>query len=368
MSTTAPPPPAAVDLGRTLDFVLPPELEATEPPELTLGRRDAVRLLVSAGRRTPVHATVDRLAEFLRPGDLVVVNTSATVPAALDATTPDGERVVVHVSTELPSALWLVEVRRPVAGGSTEPHDGDFSSTTLAVAGGAEVAILGRTPGSLRLWAADVRTDGTLVDHLVRHGRAIRYRYVPRQWPIEAYRNAYADERGSAEMPSAGRPVTAEVITSLVSHGIGVSPLVLHTGVASLEHHEAPYPERYRVSPVTARRVNETHAAGGRVVAIGTTVVRALETATDDDGVTHPGEGWTDLVVTPERGVRAVDGLLTGWHEPAATHLLMLEAVAGREALELAYAAALEAGYRWHEFGDSHLLLPARSPGRCGRR
>jgi S-adenosylmethionine:tRNA ribosyltransferase-isomerase len=223
-------------------------------------------------------------------------------------------------------------------------------------------------PGSVRLWVADVRTDGTVVDHLVRHGRAIRYGYVPRQWPIEAYRNAYADEPGSAEMPSAGRPVTAEVITSLVSHGIGVSPLVLHTGVASLEHHEAPYPERYRVSPVTARRVNETHAAGGRVVAIGTTVVRALETATDADGVTHPGEGWTDLVVTPERGVRAVDGLLTGWHEPAATHLLMLEAVAGREALELAYAAALEAGYRWHEFGDSHLLLPARSPGRCGRR
>jgi S-adenosylmethionine:tRNA ribosyltransferase-isomerase len=159
--------------------------------------------------------------------------------------------------------------------------------------------------------------------------------------------------------------VTSDVITSLVTHGISVSPLVLHTGVASLESHEAPYPERYRVSPVTARRVNETHAAGRRVVAIGTTVVRALETVTDADGLTHPGEGWTELVITPSRGVRAVDGLLTGWHEPEATHLLMLEAVAGRSALELAYTAALAEGYRWHEFGDSHLLLPDRPPCGC---
>jgi S-adenosylmethionine:tRNA ribosyltransferase-isomerase len=130
--------------------------------------------------------------------------------------------------------------------------------------------------------------------------------------------------------------------------------------VASLEAHETPYPERYEVPGPTARLVNATHAAGGRVVAVGTTVVRALETAVDDDGIVHPGHGWTDLVVTPERGVRAVDGLLTGWHEPEASHLLMLEAVAGRRALELAYGAALAAGYRWHEFGDIHLILPER--------
>jgi len=151
-------------------------------------------------------------------------------------------------------------------------------------------------------------------------------------------------------------------LTTLAARGVGITPIVLHTGVASLEGHEMPYPEHYRVPVETAQRVNATRGAGHRVVAIGTTVVRALETVTDADGVTHPGEGWTDLVVTPERGVRAVDGLLTGWHEPEATHLQMLEAVAGRRPLEIAYPEAIRSGYHWHEFGDSHLLLPAPTP------
>jgi S-adenosylmethionine:tRNA ribosyltransferase-isomerase len=111
------------------------------------------------------------------------------------------------------------------------------------------------------------------------------------------------------------------------------------------------------VPDFTAQRVNATHAMGRRVIAIGTTVVRALESAVDGDGVVHPFDGWTDLVVTPERGVRAIDGLLTGWHEPEASHLLMLEAVAGRELLERSYDASLAEGYLWHEFGDVHLVL-----------
>jgi S-adenosylmethionine:tRNA ribosyltransferase-isomerase len=217
-------------------------------------------------------------------------------------------------------------------------------------------------PSSVRLWVATLDLPVPLVQYLCRHGRPIRYRYVPDSWPINAYTNVYATEPGSAEMPSAGRALTTDVITDLVAHGIVVAPIVLHTGVASLEAHEAPYPERYRVPPTTARLLNEAKRAGHLVVAVGTTVVRALETVTDDDGMVHPGEGWTELVVTPERGVRAVDGLLTGWHEPQASHLRLLEAVAGREALELAYATALAAGYRWHEFGDVHLILPDRAP------
>jgi len=230
----------------------------------------------------------------------------------------------------------------------------------LVLPGGASVDLLGRMPGSQRLWVASLHLGEPVTDYLDRWGRAIRYRYVPSSWPIDAYRNAYAVEPGSAEMPSAGRPLTPEVITSLVARGVAVTPLVLHTGVASLEGGELPYPERYRVPVETARRVNATHAGGHRVVAIGTTVVRALESVTDHEGVTHAGHGWTDLVITPERGVRAVDGLLTGWHEPEATHLQMLEAVAGRDALAVAYAAALAERYLWHEFGDSHLLLPRR--------
>jgi S-adenosylmethionine:tRNA ribosyltransferase-isomerase len=159
-------------------------------------------------------------------------------------------------------------------------------------------------------------------------------------------------------MPSAGRPFTPEVITRLVAKGVGVTPIVLHTGVASLEADELPYPEHARVSATTAARVNATRAAGKRVIAVGTTVVRALESAVDDDGRVHAFDGWTELVVTPDRGVRAVDGLLTGWHEPEASHLLMLEAVAGRALLESSYAASLAEAYQWHEFGDLHLILP----------
>jgi S-adenosylmethionine:tRNA ribosyltransferase-isomerase len=130
------------------------------------------------------------------------------------------------------------------------------------------------------------------------------------------------------------------------------------TGVASLEADEQPYPEHATLPRATAARVNATRAAGGRVVAIGTTVVRALESAVDPLGRVHAFDGWTDLVITPERGVRVVDGLLTGWHEPEASHLLLLEAIAGRELLELSYEAAVSEGYLWHEFGDVHLILP----------
>jgi S-adenosylmethionine:tRNA ribosyltransferase-isomerase len=158
-----------------------------------------------------------------------------------------------------------------------------------------------------------------------------------------------------------GRPFTPEVVTRLVAKGVGVTPIVLHTGVASLEVDELPYPERVRVPPSTAMRVNATHGAGGRVVAVGTTVVRALETAADIRGFVHPYDGWTELVVTPERGVRAVDGLLTGWHEPEASHLLMLEAVGGRDLLERSYAASLAERYRWLRRRPPHPALNGRA-------
>ena len=154
------------------------------------------------------------------------------------------------------------------------------------------------------------------------------------------YQNVYAREPGSAEMPSVGRPFTPELVTRLAAKGVALTPIVLHTGVSSLEANEHPYPEWYRVPAATAARLNDTRRDGGRVVAIGTTVVRALETVVDRNRIVHPGEGWTDVVVTPERGATAIDGLLTGWHEPEASHIQMLEAVAGRDVLEVAYAAA----------------------------
>jgi S-adenosylmethionine:tRNA ribosyltransferase-isomerase len=342
-------------------FAIPldPSLEAHEPPEVRGRGRDDVRLLVSNGRTEVEHAAFSDLPRMLRAGDTLVVNTSATIPAAIAGTRPDGHAVRVHFSTELPGGLWLVEAREPV-GDTTVALFDDLTGVDVALAGGGAVHLLDRFGDSQRLWLASPHLRPGVLSYLDAHGEPIRYRHAPGNWPLGAYQQIFGVEPGSAEMPSASRPFTAEIVVDLARRGITIVPILLHTGVSSLEAYEMPYPERYRVSDATAAHVNAVHRAGGRVIAAGTTVVRALETVTDPRRVVHPGSGWTELVVTPERGVRAVDGLLTGWHEPEATHLLMLEAIAGRPALERAYAEAHRTGYLWHEFGDSHLLLPER--------
>jgi S-adenosylmethionine:tRNA ribosyltransferase-isomerase len=159
-------------------------------------------------------------------------------------------------------------------------------------------------------------------------------------------------------MSSAGRPFTTQVVTDLVTRGVAVAPIVLHTGVSSQEPGEPPQPERFRVPAATARLVNSTRQAGGRVIAVGTTVTRALESAADADGTVRERHGWTDLVLGPDRPARVVTGLVTGWHAPGASHLALLAAVAGGALVERAYAEAVRFCYQWHEFGDSCLLLP----------
>jgi S-adenosylmethionine:tRNA ribosyltransferase-isomerase len=339
-------------------FELPPSLEADRPPEAEGLSRDDVRLLVSC--RNDGHLSHHRFSELpaiLEPGDLVVVNTSATIPAAIDAAAVDGSPVVVHFSTRLDGARWVVEPRRPAGFGSVQ-WTGQAPDRRLRLAGGARLSLRERYLGSGRLWVADVEAEGPVLSYLAVHGRPIRYRYAAEAWPLDLYQTVYATEPGSAEMPSAGRPFTPEVITRLAARGIATTPLILHTGVSSLEGDEEPYPEWFRVPPETALRVNATRRGGGRVIAVGTTAVRALESAVAAGGTVVAREGWTDLVVTAERGVRVADGLLTGWHAPEASHLRMLKAVAGRELLDRSYAAALDAGYRWHEFGDVHLIMP----------
>jgi S-adenosylmethionine:tRNA ribosyltransferase-isomerase len=346
-----------------LEFELPPSLEAREPPEARGLTRDAVRMMVAYRRSQElVHSTFALLPAFLEPGDLVVINTSGTIPGALqgiDATA--GRPVVVHLSTQLADDLWVVEPRLPV-GRTTERWTSAVAGEPpkhITLGARAHLELLERYMGSGRLWVARLTLPLPVRTWLAVHGRPIRYAYVDRPWPVTAYQNVYVTEPGSAEMPSAGRPFTPEIITRLVAKGVGVTPVVLHTGVASLEADELPYPEPFTVPATTASRVNDTRRAGGRIIAIGTTVVRALESAVDEaTGDLHEVRGWTDLVVTPARGVRVVGGLLTGWHEPEASHLLMLEAIAGRDLLERSYDASLDEGYLWHEFGDSHLLLP----------
>lgn len=341
-----------------LGFELDTSHIASVPPEARGLARDGVRLMVSPGDDEPVHATFGDLRDFLSTGDLVVVNTSATVPAAIDAELPGGRRIVIHVSNQLPGGLWMVEPRQRSTAGATSPMRLERHSTVARLVDGTQLWLLRPAAGSQRLWLATLDDGVDLMEVLVASGRPIRYSYVEHDWPIDYYQTVFADEPGSAEMPSAARPFTTELVTRLIRSGIGLATITLHTGVSSLEGNELPYVERFAVPGSTASAINATHASGHHVVAVGTTVVRALESAVDATGTVGATAGWTDLVVTPERGVRAVDGLVSGWHEPAATHLAMLEAVAGRTALISAYRAAWDAGYLWHEFGDSHLLLP----------
>lgn len=335
-------------------FELPRDLVATEPAEARGLRRDQVRLLVAGSGRLR-HAQFADLGHFLRPGDLLVVNTSATRHGALDGTRADGTRVVVHLGGRLVEGGWLVELRSAVTA-ERPVLDGERGER-VRVAWGAVVTLRqpARTasakPGHTRLWRADVAVEAGGVDELLAAaGRPIAYGYLHERWPLSCYQTVFAREPGSAEMPSAGRPFSTRLVTDLVAAGIGVAPVLLHTGLSSLERGEAPPDERFHVPARSAALVDLTRRTGGRVVAVGTTVVRALESLPDRDG-------WTDVVISPERPVRLVDGIVTGFHSPEASHLLMLEAVAGADVVQQAYAAALEQEYRWHEFGDSCLLL-----------
>ena len=332
-----------------LEFILPPELEAREPPEARGLKRDEVRLLVtrSSGDRI-VHGRFRDLPRLLQPGDLLVANDSATLPAALSAQRQDGSALMLHLSTHLPGQLWVVEPRR------VDATQGEI----LALPGEARATLLAPYAASRRLWIAQLDLPRPVLDYLGRWGRPISYPYVLGSWPLEYYQTVYASEPGSAEMPSAGRAFSPDVLEELAHRRIGFATLTLHTGVASLEDHEPPYAEWYRVPVETAEAVQAVRASGRRVIAVGTTVVRALESAADERGRVLPGRDWTELVITPQQGVRVVDGLLTGFHEPRASHLAMLEAIAGRPHLEQAYRAALEGRYLWHEFGDLHLILP----------
>ncbi|MFR9791940.1 S-adenosylmethionine:tRNA ribosyltransferase-isomerase [Streptomyces sp. MB22_4] len=326
--------------------------------------RDDVRLLVSRGTRV-AHHTFRELPLLLRAGDLLVVNSSPTLAAAVDGRIGPAP-VVVHFSTRGDDGRWAVEPREPDGRGTTRARAGTRAGTEVALAGGVRLVL--EEPvggGGERLWWA--RVEGGPVPELLRgHGRPIRYSYTARDQPLSAYQTLFAlpspDGAGSAEMPSAGRPFTARVVAELVRRGVGFARVTLHTGVASAEAHEPPYPEWFSVPEASARLINTVAAGQGRVVAVGTTAVRAVESAAGADGVVRAAEGWTDLVVTPERGVRVVDGLLTGLHEPEASHLLMLRAVAGRAAVDRAYEEALRGLYLWHEFGDVHLLLREETP------
>jgi S-adenosylmethionine:tRNA ribosyltransferase-isomerase len=336
-----------------IDFVLPAEREAHDPPEARGLPRDGVRMLVSRRATGEIsHHAFRALPELLLPGDLVVINNTGTLPAQVRA----GGDLAVHFSTPLPDGAWLVELRQ-IKDTTSIPNGRGFPGQAIPLPSGAVLTLEDRA--TARLWRA--RLSVAVVPYLLRHGIPIRYSYVPQEWELSSYQTVFALEPGSAEMPSASRPFTPAVVTQLVARGVLIAPITLHAGVSSLEADEDPYPEPYDVPPATARLVNHVRADGGRVIAAGTTVVRALETAAlraGRDGTVEPSAGWTSHVVTPETGVTVVDGLLTGLHEPRSSHLRMLAAFADPDLLSRCYEAAITGGYLWHEFGDVHLMLP----------
>jgi S-adenosylmethionine:tRNA ribosyltransferase-isomerase len=355
-----------------IDFYLPQQLSAHEPAEARGLKRDGVRLLVSrTNEKLVTHARFYHLPDFLESGDVVVVNNSATINAAFDAFYERAggsvEPIRLHLSTPISNRRWVIELRQ-MAGQKTVPLFNAKADERIHLDSGGVVTLLApylRTGNQtaaarVRLWVAELDLPKPVLQHASEHGSPIRYDYVPQPWPLDYYQTVLAQEPGSVEMPSAGRAFTQETVQRLIQKGVQIVPITLHTGVASLEVDEPVYPERYRVSEAAAEAVNRARSQGSRVVAVGTTVVRALETVATPDGEVHPDSGWTNLVITPERGLYAVDAMLTGLHAPKASHLAMLEAIAGREHLNHVYKSALRRRYLWHEFGDLHLILPGR--------
>lgn len=342
-----------------VQFVLPPELEAHEPAEFRARRRDAVRLMVLSRKEAnaPIHTRFDAIGDYLRAGDLLVVNDSRTLPGLLRAHDENGVPVEARLAHRRADDLWDVLL----LNGRT--HIGR-AGMCLDFGQGLRAQVLARRPDLPFLWRMKFETCcAALLDLIYRLGEPVRYTYVSKALPLDLYQTVYASQPGSVEMPSAGRPFTWELLLKLKKRGVGLASISLHTGLSStrddnIDAVHPNYDEEFIVPMETARLVNETHAMGGRVIAVGTTVVRALETASGTAGTAAAMEGWTRLHVTPDYALRVVDGLLTGLHEPQASHLDLLSAFVKPERLQDAYQECIALGYLWHEFGDMNLIVP----------
>jgi S-adenosylmethionine:tRNA ribosyltransferase-isomerase len=341
-----------------LFFERPPELVATSPAEARGQQRDEARLLVSTGMGHD-HACFYDLPQFLQPGDVLVVNRSATLPASLPAYGSIGN-FRLNLSTNYGRGLWLAEPRwSPAQPGPLPLQTGE----SLKVAG-LNAHMVTPYPGLPRL--GFVSFEGDVQAAMYRHGQPIRYGYVREVYPLDHYQTLFAEVPGSAEMPSAGYPFTPRVLEGLKARGVHIADIVLHTGVSSLEvetdevEAHPLYPEPFAVPARTASAVNAARAEGRRVIAVGTTVVRALESAWDGRRVVA-ASGFTRVYIHPRRGIHTIDGLITGLHDPVTSHLAMLYAIAGQELIRAGYAEAVKERYHWHEFGDSHLILPGEA-------
>ena len=341
-------------------FTLPAELSAKEPPERRGIARDQVRLMVINHNNYQVeHTYFNSIGEFLRPGDLLVFNTSRTLPASLDGCErPKGQCMEIRLAQHLPDDSWLA---LPLC--QQQPTCSLQTGTQIHFGQGLTANIENRDTHIPQLWKIRFSKSGTeLMDTLYRLGRPIRYEYVSEPWDLDYYQTVYAKEPGSAEMPSAGRAFTWKLLFDLKRRGVETAHIVLHTGLSSymddeLDAQHLASEEEYYISEAAAQKINHTHKEGGRVIAVGTTVVRALESVADANGRVQSQHGYTRLRITAEHKLKTVDGLLTGLHEPEASHLYLLTAFLPAQKIKQAYEDAVQRGYLWHEFGDLNLIL-----------
>jgi S-adenosylmethionine:tRNA ribosyltransferase-isomerase len=345
-------------------FTLPPELSAKEPPERRGIRRDQVRLLVidrATGRIE--HARFDKIDNYLRAGDLLVFNSSRTLPASLrgcECSATHGPCMEVRLAERLPDDSWLAllvcEQGDPFGCGLRAGMQINFAE-------GLTATVLQRDANIPRLWKLRFSVSGTqLVDLIYRLGKPIRYEYVSAPWDLDYYQTVYATEPGSAEMPSAGRAFTWKLLLDLKRRGIESAYIVLHTGLSSylddeLDSQHPSSEEEFFVNRITAEKINRTRENGGRVIAVGTTAVRALESVATENGRVTERHGYTRLKIDNRHRLKTVDGLLTGLHEPEASHLELLSAFLPAAKIHAAYQEAIQRRYLWHEFGDLNLIL-----------
>lgn len=343
-----------------IQFELPHHLACPEPTERRNMERDEIRLLVTKKQGQTEHTIFKDLPRFLNTGDVLVVNTSATIPAALPVSLPGGAGGRLHISTRLNNRNWLIEIRE-ISGNRTVRWKGGEEGMAFQLRSGAVVTLEQRFYDAgelLHLWMAHFTINQPMQTYLSANALPVQYDNLSQQYPLSYYQTFFSFHPGSAEMPSAGRGFTTGLTDRLLKKGIVLAPIVLHTGVSSLEEKEMPYPEHMEIDPVTASIINSAKSNGKRIIAVGTTAIRAIETAVNEQEKVVPYRGQTKLFIDKDHTLKVANGLLTGFHEPHASHLNILQAVAGFEHINSAYKAALKAGYYWHQFGDLHLILP----------
>lgn len=344
---------------KIVQFELPDHLGCPPPTEDRNLRRDDVRLLVTAGSEPTYHDVFSSLDRYLKAGDVLVVNTSATVASAFPVGLPGEKQGTLHLSNKLNDHEWLFEIRE-IRGTKNERWKQGEEGMELRLPGGAKLSLKRRyfkETQMLDLWIGELWTDQNETTWMQEHGHPIKYTQLDQSFPLSYYQTLFSFHPGSAEMPSAGRGFTDSLMRKLIKRGVVFAPILLHTGVSSLEEHEKPYPEYMEIDPVSALLINQAKASGRRVIAVGTTAIRAIESAVNESGEVEAFRGNTELFIDADYKMKVADGLLTGFHEPRASHLNMLQSIAGFDHIERAYQEAIEAKYFWHQFGDLHLIL-----------